>query len=97
MEYLEATGRTYFEDMIAGEQTAEVRVVLQTENFIAIVPFASQVPYFVVVLPLTRLPRFEDIESGMLDEFNLVVLSCCMHLSLFCQASPIILFSTPVL
>jgi UDPglucose--hexose-1-phosphate uridylyltransferase len=47
-------------DMIADEEEKQARVVGATENFIALCPYASRVPYETWILPRRHQPRFED-------------------------------------
>lgn len=72
-EYLETHRRGYFQDMIAQELAAKERIILQSQNFIALVPFASQVPYFVWVLPRVQQARFEEVNDRTLAEFSTIV------------------------
>jgi UDPglucose--hexose-1-phosphate uridylyltransferase len=72
-EYLDTHQRGYFEDMIAQELAAKERIILQSPNFVAVVPFASQIPYFVWVLPRVRQARFEEVNDRILAEFTTIV------------------------
>lgn len=47
-------------DMIADEQQKGLRMVGSTENFVALCPYASRVPYETWILPRQHQPRFED-------------------------------------
>ncbi len=49
-QYYEQHQRTFFRDIIDKEMEANERIVLATENFVVVAPFASQIPYFLWVL-----------------------------------------------
>lgn len=55
------------------EHAAEVRVVAETERFLAFCPFASRVPFETWVLPRVHADRFETISSGELGELATLI------------------------
>ncbi len=72
-QYRESHARGYFEDMIAQELIAKDRIVLQSPNFVAVVPFASQIPYFIWIIPRVQQARFEEVSDKKLAEFSTIV------------------------
>jgi UDPglucose--hexose-1-phosphate uridylyltransferase len=72
-EYSDVYNRHYFEELIVQELDIHERIVYESENFVAIAPYASPVPYFVSILPKLRRSRFEEVNDVILIEFNSVV------------------------
>jgi UDPglucose--hexose-1-phosphate uridylyltransferase len=72
-EYSEVHDQHYFEELIEHELDFAERIVIESENFVCITPYASPVPYFVSILPKKRRSRFEEIDDSMMIEFNKLV------------------------
>lgn len=72
-QFLEQYQRGYFSELIAQELKAKERIILQSPSFVAVVPFASQMPYFVLILPRVQQARFEEVSDRILAEFSTVV------------------------
>ena len=68
-QYRETYDRGFFAETIARELDAGTRVVTETQHFVAITPFASYLPYMVVILPKEPAARFEEIDDRQLAEF----------------------------
>ncbi|KAA3612271.1 MAG: galactose-1-phosphate uridylyltransferase [Calditrichaeota bacterium] len=56
--------RCIFCDIIRQESESDKRVVVQTDNFIAITPFAARFPYEVWILPQAHSSHFESVEKS---------------------------------
>ncbi len=69
-EYEETFGRSYFEELIQRELEMDERTIFESENFVALAPFASPVPYFMWIMPKKRQSRFEELSDEGLDEFS---------------------------
>jgi UDPglucose--hexose-1-phosphate uridylyltransferase len=63
----------YFEQALEQELKHGDRLVAHSEFFVAFVPYASALPYFVTILPKTRQPRFEESSDLELADFSEVV------------------------
>ena len=57
-----------FCEMIQSERQQRVRWVHETENFVAICPYASRVAYETWILPSHHRAHFEAAEDGLLRE-----------------------------
>lgn len=69
-EYEDAHGRPYFEELIQRELEMDERTIFESENFVAVAPFASPVPYFMWLMPKKRQSRFEELSDEGLREFT---------------------------
>jgi UDPglucose--hexose-1-phosphate uridylyltransferase len=54
--YAAGTGRNLFDDLVAGEIAAGIRLVARTEHWTAFVPAAARWPYEVLLFPATPVP-----------------------------------------
>jgi UDPglucose--hexose-1-phosphate uridylyltransferase len=70
--YRETYGVTYFADVLTKELAAGKRIVLESKHFVVLTPFASQIPYFVWILPKKKEARFEEVSDEDLKELALV-------------------------
>lgn len=68
------TGRNLFADIIDAEQRAGVRVVAQTAEWIAFVPFAARWPVEVHLYPLRRSPDLPGLDDAQRDDFARIYL-----------------------
>jgi UDPglucose--hexose-1-phosphate uridylyltransferase len=57
--YFNVVGRRLFESMVEEELAQQSRVVDQSDDFIAVCPYASRFPYETWILPRVAAPRFE--------------------------------------
>jgi UDPglucose--hexose-1-phosphate uridylyltransferase len=62
--YFDETGRCIFCDILAFEQDDRQRVVLESEHFLAFVPFAAEVPYETWIMPKAHNVDFSDITGA---------------------------------
>lgn len=60
--------RCIFCDVIRQELQIESRLVLETDFFVAVEPFAPRVPFETWILPKRHAPRFENIEPGEIND-----------------------------
>jgi UDPglucose--hexose-1-phosphate uridylyltransferase len=56
-----ASGGNLFDDLVAGELAAGVRVVCSNEHWTAFVPAAARWPYEVLLFPAQRVPTIPDL------------------------------------
>lgn len=69
----ESTGRCVFCDMVRQELESNVRVVLETREFVALEPYASKMPFETWVLPKTHAPSFHDLHPSNYRELAQVL------------------------
>ncbi|MFT3920908.1 MAG: galactose-1-phosphate uridylyltransferase [Myxococcales bacterium] len=62
--------RSLLLDMVEKERAAGDRIVAETEHFVAFCPYASRFAYEVWIAPRAHRPRFEDTETGELNEVS---------------------------
>lgn len=67
-QYLREFGRCYLCEMVEEEIQREERVLLATEHFVAICPFASRLPFSFTILPRKHRAAFEDITAEELHD-----------------------------
>ncbi|MFF9865115.1 galactose-1-phosphate uridylyltransferase [Streptomyces sp. NPDC013953] len=72
-EHRAATGRNLFDDLVARESAAE-RVVLETGEWLAFVPYAAHWPYEVHLHPKRRVPDLRALDDAARTEFPQVYL-----------------------
>ncbi|PSK97015.1 UDPglucose--hexose-1-phosphate uridylyltransferase [Murinocardiopsis flavida] len=71
------TGANLFDDVVAAERKAGVRIVTETEHWTAFVPSAARWPYEVQLSPLRRvpdLPALDDAQRADLADVYLALL-----------------------
>ncbi|MFF9852694.1 galactose-1-phosphate uridylyltransferase [Streptomyces litmocidini] len=73
-EHRAATGRNLFDDVVARERADGERVVLETEHWIAFVPYAAHWPYEVHLHPRRRVPDLLALGEGARTGFAQVYL-----------------------
>jgi UDPglucose--hexose-1-phosphate uridylyltransferase len=64
MGYYDETGRNVYDDVVVAERAARIRVVAETDGFIAFCPFASTIPYEVWIMPTDRRSSFGALTDG---------------------------------
>ncbi|MDA8370051.1 MAG: galactose-1-phosphate uridylyltransferase [Nocardiopsaceae bacterium] len=62
------TGGNLFDDVVADERKAGVRVVAEGEHWVAFVPAAARWPYEVRLFPLRRVPSLPMLDDAQRDE-----------------------------
>lgn len=85
------TGRNLFEDLVAAEIQAEIRVVARNEHWVAFVPEAARWPYEVRLFPARRvasLPELNEAERANFPHIYKDLL--CRFDALFGQPAPYI-------
>jgi UDPglucose--hexose-1-phosphate uridylyltransferase len=61
--------RCPFCDMVKEELSFKERIIAESENFLALEPFASKYPFETLLLPKRHHPSFADEPEQMLEEF----------------------------
>ncbi|MDW8107442.1 MAG: DUF4931 domain-containing protein [Armatimonadota bacterium] len=97
LRYRARHGKHPFEAIIEQEVRDGVRIVRQTERFLAYAPFASRVPYEVAILPLSPMAGFEQMSDEMLVEYAALLQDVLRRLSAVLGNPPYnyILFTAP--
>ncbi|MEE1755877.1 galactose-1-phosphate uridylyltransferase [Streptomyces sp. SP18CS02] len=73
-DHHEKTGRNLFDDLVERERAAGTRVVLETDHWVAFVPYAAHWPYEVHLYPTRRVPDLRALEDPARTEFPQVYL-----------------------
>ncbi|MFG2771547.1 galactose-1-phosphate uridylyltransferase [Streptomyces sp. NPDC048350] len=73
-EHRARTGRNLFDDVVARERADEVRVVLESEHWIAFVPYAAHWPYEIHLHPTRRVPDLRALDEGARTAFPQIYL-----------------------
>jgi UDPglucose--hexose-1-phosphate uridylyltransferase len=71
-QYHSIYDRGYFRDVLDHELEYGERIIARTRNFVVLSPFASHLPYTILILPKQASARFEEINDAMLNEFALL-------------------------
>jgi UDPglucose--hexose-1-phosphate uridylyltransferase len=66
--HLAATGRDLYDEVVAAELREGVRVVLETESWVAFVPFAARWPVEVHLYPRRRVPDLAALDDAERDD-----------------------------
>ena len=72
--HLERTGRNLYDDVVAAELADGSRVVLESEHWVAFVPFAARWPVEVHLYPRRRVPDLAALGSAERDDLARVYL-----------------------
>lgn len=72
-DYYRHNGTNIYEDIIREERVQAERIILETDNFIVLAPYASQHPFESMILPKHHAPRFEDSTDEELKELAYVL------------------------
>lgn len=62
------TGRNLFDDLVAAERAARIRIVRAGRHWIAFVPHSARWPYEVHLYPARRVPDLASLRPAELDE-----------------------------
>ena len=62
-----------FCDMVQQELSAEIRVVLEEDNFVAFTPYASRFPFEIWILPKIHSSHFENLQKIEIEELAQVL------------------------
>ncbi|MEU3184364.1 galactose-1-phosphate uridylyltransferase [Streptomyces sp. NPDC006923] len=68
------TGRNLFDEIVGRETAAGTRVVLESEHWVAFVPYAAHWPYEVHLYPRHRVPDLRALDDAARAEFPRVYL-----------------------
>lgn len=88
LEFYNYRGRCIFDDMIHQELRSARRVVMETDHYIVICPFASRVPFETWVLPKLHSSHYENITKTSLDELGRVMKTVLLKLELALDDPP---------
>ncbi|MDN3293083.1 galactose-1-phosphate uridylyltransferase [Streptomyces ficellus] len=84
-----ATGRNLFDDVVARERAEAERVVLETGEWVAFVPYAAHWPYEVHLYPTRRVPDLRALDDAARTEFPQVYLELLRRFDrIFGQGEP---------
>ena len=72
-EFYKYRGRCLFCDMVQQELSAEIRVVLEEDNFVAFTPYASRFPFEIWILPKIHSSHFENLQKIEIEELAQVL------------------------
>lgn len=72
--HLERTGRNLYDDVVAAELEDGRRVVVETEHWVAFVPFAARWPVEVHLYPRRRVPDLAALTDAERDDLAVVYL-----------------------
>jgi UDPglucose--hexose-1-phosphate uridylyltransferase len=64
--YFDDTGHCVYMDLLDREQRAGVRLVSETDDFVAVAPFAARVPFETWVAPKVQESSFDRLDDGRL-------------------------------
>ncbi|MFB7371325.1 galactose-1-phosphate uridylyltransferase [Streptomyces sp. NPDC056222] len=73
-EHRARTGRNLFDDLVARERSDGVRVVLESEHWIAFVPYAAHWPYEIHLHPTRRVPDLRALDDAARTDFAQIYL-----------------------
>lgn len=68
--YASETGRCFFCDMISQELESRERLVLESDNFVIVCPYASRFTYETWIIPKKHHDSFGGISSAEIDEVS---------------------------
>ncbi len=88
LEFYNYRGRCIFDDMIHQELRTARRVVLETDHYTVICPFASRVPFETWILPKQHSSHYENITKPSLDELGSVMKTVLTKLELALDDPP---------
>jgi UDPglucose--hexose-1-phosphate uridylyltransferase len=74
MTHYDDTGRSLYQDLVDEELRAQVRVVIETDMFVAFHPFASRVPFETWIVPKRHEPSFGQAHPEELTALSHVLL-----------------------
>ncbi|MBL8695373.1 MAG: galactose-1-phosphate uridylyltransferase [Planctomycetes bacterium] len=67
--FFDYRGRCIYCDIVRQERAQGARVLLDTKEFVALVPYAARFPFETWVLPTRHVSHFEDSPEAELDQF----------------------------
>lgn len=71
-------GRSIFSDMIQQELSTEDRVVLESEHFVVMCPYASRFPFETWIVPKQQSSHYEDVTQPVIEDLGTVMKSVLM-------------------
>src|SRR5262249_10292046 len=76
--FFDKKGRCLFCDILAQERAAGIRIVLESDEFVAVAPFASRFPCETWILPTKHRSQFAFSSAGEFNELG-KVLRCVLR------------------
>lgn len=97
-KHFELKERCIFCDIIYQELAFGKRVILQTEEFVALTPFAARFPYEMWILPKKHCSHFENMESHRYSDLAVVLKDVLARLNKALNAPPynFVIHSSPI-
>jgi UDPglucose--hexose-1-phosphate uridylyltransferase len=71
--YFRYRGRAIFADMLQQELASELRVVIDSPNFVVFCPYASRFPFETWIVPKNHTSHFENISRQGVDEMGTIL------------------------
>lgn len=87
--FFEYRGRCIYCDILRQERQTKSRVVLETRDFMAIVPYAARFPFETWVIPTRHVSHFENSTSAEMDSLCDAMLSVLNRLERALGAPPL--------
>jgi UDPglucose--hexose-1-phosphate uridylyltransferase len=78
--FFEQHRRCIFCDLLIREQAAQERIVLNSERFVALAPFASRFSFETWILPKTHCSHFENLSPAEIDDLAAILKTVLMKL-----------------
>lgn len=72
-EYFERTGSTLLGDYLARELEERTRIVVETDAWVALVPFWAEWPFETMLLPKNPRARLDELDEGERDDLALAL------------------------
>ncbi len=72
-KYFQKHGRGIVQDMVENEKNSKLRVIEESESFLAYAPFASSFPFEVIVAPLSNIPSISDCNEKEIENLAFVI------------------------
>jgi UDPglucose--hexose-1-phosphate uridylyltransferase len=96
--HFEYRQRCIFCDIVSQELRSQDRVVLETESFLVITPYASRFPFETWILPRRHSSHFESLEASSIHNLGWVMRALWRRMEKALESPPVnvILHSAPV-
>ena len=78
--YFQFHDRSVFEDIVRNELTDGTRMVEQNEHFILAAPYASRLPFELIIIPRFQSPRFEATDPTAMGHLATILSSALRRL-----------------
>jgi UDPglucose--hexose-1-phosphate uridylyltransferase len=71
--YFDKQGRNAFSDIVAHETELNERLICSNESFACVTPYASRMPYELMIIPKVQNARFEAMKDAHLDDLSAIL------------------------